>query len=83
MDQWQYCHSNHEAFYICGEICGRCAEICQDTNDKFEYNGRQRPCRWLRLRPHIQDIVCFPGFAAYDMICPATCHGCFTSRRRT
>lgn len=51
---------------------------CVDTDGTFFYENVMRDCAWLVANTAVQGLVCFQGFTAYDITCPATCGRCVT-----
>jgi hypothetical protein len=73
-----YIHSLCEASEIrghCPETCGVCSDQCEDSGSKFNIGDAIRDCVWLSLRPHMQEELCQPGMAPYEL-CGETCNVC-------
>jgi glycoprotein endo-alpha-1,2-mannosidase len=75
-EQLIYCQPNEAAYHLCEETCSKCTDDCEDTLKRFDHQEISRDCLWLSLRTHVQDVVCVPGHAAYDIVCPETCDSC-------
>ena len=80
--QFRYCNPDQVAYHVCEETCGKCQDLCFDTNGSFEYLGVRRSCSWLNLRPSVQNVVCISGHPAHDYVCPETCDSCDGRLRR-
>lgn len=74
---WQerLCIPGHEAYSKCQETCQVCRDACDDSREKFQFNGVLRSCLWLSLRPSAQAIVCHEDHEAWTL-CPETCESC-------
>ena len=78
IEQVTYCDPQHpqRAYYICPETCRACHDSCtEDPVAFFAYQGGERTCLWLSIRPDVQDVECLPGRSAYS-ICTETCNSC-------
>lgn len=72
----EVCVKGLPAYDGCAETCGKCTDNCEDTMSTFQFQGVNRDCEWLKLRPFVQNIICIPGHDAYDNICSETCNAC-------
>eukprot|EP00543_Licmophora_paradoxa_P002773 CAMPEP_0202446590 /NCGR_PEP_ID=MMETSP1360-20130828/5115_1 /ASSEMBLY_ACC=CAM_ASM_000848 /TAXON_ID=515479 /ORGANISM="Licmophora paradoxa, Strain CCMP2313" /LENGTH=213 /DNA_ID=CAMNT_0049063161 /DNA_START=15 /DNA_END=652 /DNA_ORIENTATION=- len=73
--QTTMCVPGNIVFDICEETCGKCHDLCYDTNESFVVDGVERDCAWLSLRFAVQDRICIPSHGAYSK-CPETCNSC-------
>lgn len=60
---------------ICPETCGACTDSCEDSETKFNIDGKRRDCLWLSLRVAEQFKNCKPEHAAW-FHCRETCENC-------
>lgn len=80
--QDRLCKPGLQAYDVCEETCGKCADSCLDAWDSVflvsigdEGEPENRDCNWLREFPNIRSLVCVEGHAAYTL-CLETCNSC-------
>ena len=74
IDRWEtrLCVHDHDAFHMCPVACGRCPDVCKDSeSETFYVNSRlgYKGCRWLSRRPRWQARLCVDGHDAKEICC--------------
>ena len=77
---WQehLCKPHQYAYHICEETCGKCRDLCEDSQTGTfivdRLNGEEHDCAWLAIRPGWARVLCLDE--TVSGLCQESCDSC-------